>query len=103
MRSTEQYAIDREKLNKVLKSKGLIQVRVCEALGRSHGYLSNGTCDKAFIDGLERYYGIRYEDIKPDYLKPVQAETEHHKTDYDKLYELIRKAVYEGMKQALNE
>ena len=103
----EKYTFNREKLKYILKSKGLNQEKISVALGRSHGYLYNGMIDKQFLEGLERYYGISGKDIdaKPvDCYKGSKSVTEDPKAvDYDELYKCIYGAVYQAVKNALNE
>lgn len=101
------YTFSREKLKDIIKSKGLTQAKMSIALGRSHGYLSNGMIDKGFFEALEKYYGISGEDIeaKPvDGSKGSESVTEGPKAvDYDELYKCIYGAVYQAVKKALNE
>lgn len=103
----ENYTFNREKLKDILKRKGLTQEKVNLALGRSHAYLSHGKIDKAFLSGLERYYGISGEDIGAeldDGSKGQESGTEGLKEfDYNKLYRCIHEAVYQAVKKALNE
>ena len=103
----EKYTFSREKLKDIIKSKGLTQAKMSTALGRSHGYLSNGIISNEFLKGLEKYYGISGEDIeaKPvDGSKGSENVTEGPKAvEYDELYKCIYGAVYQAVKKALNE
>lgn len=103
----ERYTFSREKLKDIIKSKGLTQAKMSTALGRSHGYLSNGIISNEFLKGLERYYGIRGEDIEAklvDGSKGSENVTEGPEAvEYDELYKCIYGAVYQAVKKALNE
>lgn len=103
----EKYTFSREKLKGIIKSKGLTQAKMSIALGRSHGYLSNGIISNEFLKGLERYYGISGKDIDAkliDGSKGSESVTEGPKAvDYDELYKCIYGAVYQAVKKALNE
>lgn len=103
----EKYTFNREKLKGIIKSKGLTQEKMSTALGRSHGYLSNGIISKEFLKGLEKYYGISGEDIEAklvDGSKSSENVTKGPKAvEYDELYKCIYGAVYQAMKKALNE
>ena len=103
----EKYTFDREKFKNVITGKGLTQKKVNLALGRSHGYSDHGIIDKAFLEGLERYYGISGEDIGAvliDGSKGTESGTKELKAvDYDELYKCIYSAVYQAVKKALSE
>lgn len=103
----ERYTFDNEKFKAVTARKGLTLEKVNLALGRSHAYSSHGTIDKAFLSGLERYYGISGEDIGAvlcDGSKGPESVTEVPKAvDYDDLYKCIYSAVYQAVKKALSE
>ena len=111
----EKYTFSKEKLNHLIKSKGLNKEKMSIALGRSHGYLYNGIIDKQFLEGLELYYCISGKDIdaKPvvnvykvskSVYKVSKSVTEDPKAvDYDELYKCIYSAVYQAVKNALNE
>lgn len=111
----EKYTFSKEKLNHIIKSKGLNKEKMSIALGRSHGYLYNGMIDKQFLEGLEKYYCISGKDIdaKPfvnvykvskSVYKVSKSVTEDSKAvDYDELYKYIYGAVYQAVKKALNE
>ena len=104
----EKYTFSMEKLNHIIKSKGLNKEKMSIALGRSHGYLYNGIIDKKFLEGLELYYSISGKDIdaKPvaNVYKVSKSVTEDPKAvDYDEFYKCIYGAVYQAVKNALNE
>lgn len=103
----ENYTFNREKYKDILKRKGLTQKKVNWALGRSHAYASHPTVDKAFLEGLERYYGISGEDIEAklvDSSKGSESGSAWLKTvDYDELYKCIYSAVYQAAKKAWSE
>ena len=104
----EKYTFSKEKLNHIIKSKGLNKEKMSIALGRLHGYLYNGMIDKQFLEGLEKYYCISGKDIdaKPvvNVYKVSKSVTEDPKAvDYDELYKYIYGAVYQAVKNALNE
>ena len=103
----EVYTFNREKYKDIIAKKGLTQEKVSIALGRSHSYASHLTIDKAFLEGLERYYGISGEDIEAklvDGSKGSESGKEGLKAvDYDELYKCIYSAVYHATKKALSE
>lgn len=112
----QKYIFNREKYKEILAKKGLTQQMVAIALGRSHSYGSHLIIGQSFVDGLKKYYGISPEDIeavpvckekpKSDDAVPVcnkKPESDDHGIDYDQLYKCIYGAVYQAVKNALNE
>lgn len=114
--------INGKNLREQLKSKGITIKEFAEMCGASPSaaryWLNANVMPRMAVAGIRNVYGIKYEDIKPVITEiperpPKQeekGEPTHHAQDVAlsseeraALYDLIFKAVYEGVKKALNE
>lgn len=107
---TNQVDIDGKKLAKEFKKRGLSYADVGKAIGLSGTsvccYANKNECSKIFLKAIESTYGIKFEDVKPEEKKQVEVVVEEKKQevpttcgiDYDRLYEVIFKAVSDALK-----
>jgi transcriptional regulator with XRE-family HTH domain len=118
--------LDGEKLRYTLREKGISQRGIAEQVGVGRKtvayWLNTNYIPRIAMTGITNLYGIQYEDVKPESKEKPKKVTEENKKQEEKdrpthhaqevtlsnedsaaLYDLIFKAVYEGVKKALNE
>lgn len=97
-------SIDGAKLTAELKKRGVTKAKASEEIGMSVNYLAacthSGIISAVGSIALQKVYGIEPEDYA---LTDEPEVVEEPPADDDKLYRIIYMAVYNAMKQALNE
>lgn len=108
-RNRNMIEIDSEKFRKEIYKKNRNLQSMSFELGYSRSYLSvavkSGKIPMSVVKTLDAVYGIpqeRYE-IKEEKDPITEINGQEYRIDENALYELIKKAVYEGMKKAWEE
>ena len=111
-RNTDLRPVSHDKIVMELRRRGLTCSAAARELGFSETYfgkLRRGVARASTILLLNKVYGIQYDDIKPDEPEPDEPEPnepanetegallEVREFDFDRLGEVIRKAVRDGM------
>ena len=105
--------IDGNKLYGQFKERGLTPARLCRELGINSGYFSNakyrGSIANMMIVLLESRYGIPKdtyivkEKVEDAVVEVVSSDNFFTEDNMKKLYHIMYSAMYNAMKQALNE
>lgn len=115
-RSYYMVEIDGEKLNRLLKEKGLLKSDVSREVGMATNYISNsigyGNIRLAIAKMMEMKYGIMIDDYKREEPAPVEEpETveasedvrESVQIDYGAIREAVREGVLDAISAALGD
>ncbi len=109
MAGRNMVAIDSDKFKREIYRKNRNLQSMSFELGYSRSYLgvavNNGKIPMSVVKTLDAVYGIpqeRYE-IKDEKDPVTEINGQEYRIDENALYELIKKAVYEGMKKAWEE
>jgi hypothetical protein len=100
--------VDAEKFRRVIASKGLKLEHLSINLGFAGSYLNNRLRDAepsllpVVADFLKSNYGISEEEYSPTENEPVCVEETHDTLDYDKLYDVIYRAMKAALQETLN-
>ena len=101
--------IDGDRFRKEIYRKNRNLQLMSKELGYSRSYLAvcvkNGRIPESVVKMLDQAYGIpkeRYE-LKKEKDPVAEINGQEYRIDENALYELIKKAVYEGMKKAWEE
>lgn len=108
--------IDGEKLNRLLKEKGLLKSDVSREVGMAANYISNsigyGNIRLAIAKMLEMKYGIMIDDYKreepaqveePETVEASEDVRESVQIDYGAIREAVREGVLDAISAALGD
>ena len=107
--SNNSRVIDPEKFKKIMAEKNLMFSEAARRIGYASNSISSalqtGYFNNIMINGLETYYGIKYEDYAffPEKPKEEQEKVEPKAKGQDmaELYNVIKEAVMDGMNEAI--
>ncbi len=106
MKNQTSIKIDRDKLEKAVRKRGMTMADASREIGRNENYLANlkhyGTISKASMVTMEKVLNIKQEEVEfcDEQEQPEELPALAPALDLDKLYEIIYTAVYHAVKQA---
>lgn len=108
MSGKKMVAIDKEKLQRCFKRRGVTQVEVQRIIGVGTTYFSSSfetnRISMLVADALEAKFNIKKEEYAPEEITVPVSESVASLTeeDWERLYKVIYSATYEAMKRALS-